>query len=221
MKTVSELKGAMAARYDGPVNVVRKGSSERTYIPWTAMVRHLNDTFDWDGWGARVTAVVPNDDTYTVALDFEVYVWDERANQVRTIPRPGVSGTLVRGDDASDAAGGARSLALVNGARCLGDAFGLYLTPDKSVEHVASSNGHATQDEPQASEPQKETLRRCKVPERFVRDATKAQASGFLDRIFPDKQTGAYKYGRKFSNDEAIKEVWGGPVLEAIGPAEF
>lgn len=212
MKTVQELGAAMAARYEGPVAKVRKGTQERTYIPWPAMVRHLNSIFDWDGWGARTVSVVPSGDTYTVAIDLEVYVWDERANAIRTIPRPGVSGTLVRGEDASDAAGGARSLALVNGARSLGDAFGLYLTPDKSEAPAASnghSNGHQQANGEPATEGQVRTLRKCKVPEDLIRTATKSQAGGFFDRIFPDKDTGAYKYGRKFSNEEAIEAAFG------------
>jgi len=215
VKTVQELESAMSSRYAGPTAVIRKGSQERTYIPWPAMIRHLDSVFGWDGWGARIVSVVANGDTYTVALDFEVYAFDERTNTIRTIPRPGVSGTLVRGEDGSDAAGGARSLALVNGARSLGDAFGLYLTPDRS--EVAPSNGHtpplATGEA--ASEAQVMTLRKCRVPENLIRTATKVQAGAFFDHIFPDKKTGAYKHGRKFTNEEALQAAFGVELVPA------
>lgn len=227
MKTVSELTEAMAAPYSGKTLTVRKGGGkEFTYIPWTAMVRHLTEVFDWDGWGGRNAGVHydPTSKAYVVAIDLEIYVWDVRANAVRTIPRPGIGVEMVKydGADSHDAAKGARSDGLVNAGRNLGDAFGLALTPERDATNngtvqgsaVVTRNGNQSSDEP-PTEGQVNTLRKCKVPEDLIRVSTKQQAGTFFDCIFADKKTGAYKFGRKFSNEEALVRAFGQDAVDA------
>lgn len=208
MRTVGEITARIQDRYNGKTLEVQKGSKKFTYIPWTAMCDQLDAVFGWDGWSAEVVAggihYDPADKAYVVAVNLEVYVYDGEIGQVRTIKRPGIGVDFVKysGGDSHDAAKGARSDALVVAARTLGDLFGRFLSAKDDV------NGSGGSEEP-ASDKQKDTLRRCKVPEQLVRTATKAQASAFFDRIFEDKKNGGYKFGRKFSTEEAIAAVWG------------
>jgi hypothetical protein len=213
LRTSAQIADRIRENYNGTTKEVQKGSKKFTYIPWTAMCDQLDDVFGWDGWSAEVVPggihYDPHDKAYAVAINLEVYVWDDFTQTVRTIKRPGIGVDFVKydGGDSHDAAKGARSDGLVVAARSLGNLFGRFLS--------AKDDGNGSGSSEEASDAQKQTLRKCHVPENIVRAATKAQASGFFDRIFADKKTGAYKFGRKFTNEEAIAAVWGESAVEA------
>ena len=223
MRKLSELDPVMLEKYTGNTAVVNKGGGDRTYIPWTSMARELDVVFGWDGWSTRnipgSTVYDQEHQSWVTAVDLEITFYDDTIGQVRTIVRAGMGGERVKANSASeDAAKSGRSDAFVVAARNLGDRFGLYLTPERGSAPAASGNGHAQQQagsDEGPSDAQLGLLRKCKVPEDLIRSATRDQAGTFFNCIFPDKKTGEFKFGRKYTNDEALIKAFGQEAVNA------
>jgi hypothetical protein len=226
LHTVSEIAARITEQYDGQTKDVKKGPKTFTYIPWTAMCDQLDNVFGWDGWSAEVVSggihYASDDKAYAVAVNLEVYVWDEEHQIIRTIKRPGIGVDFVKydGGDSHDAAKGARSDGLVVAARTLGNLFGRFLS---AKETTTGSSGGTTQARTSRGQQsggdtvtagQRQWLEKYNVPQNVIANLQDGQASALLDRFF--NKDG--KYGKRYTTAEALDEVLG---IKATASAEF
>jgi hypothetical protein len=213
MLTVNEFKELNRGRYDGLTKEVRKGGGNVfTYIPWWAMCDQLDRVLGEDGWSAEVVAggihYDPADRAYAVAVNLEIYLWDEDHHILRTIKRPGIGVEAIKyeGVDGHDAAKGARSDALVVAARTLGDLFGRFLSNRENgrTETPGEHRAGGTQ-EASATEKQIKWLTDLGATPGVLAGLTRSQAGAILDRV--SNKNG--KFGRRYPVQEACAEVLG------------
>jgi hypothetical protein len=227
LKTAAQITARIQERYNGLTKEVKKGPKTFTYIPWTAMCDQLDDVFGWDGWSAEIVSggihYAADDKAYAVAVNLEVYVWDEEHQTQRTIKRPGIGVDFVKydGGDSHDAAKGARSDALVVAARTLGDLFGRFLSAKETAtgsSSTASSSSRTSRGQSSGGDTvtagQRQWLEKYNVPQDVIANLQDGQASALLDRFF--NKDG--KYGKRYTTAEALDEVLG---IKATASAEF
>ena len=176
LKTVEEIETALRdrARADEVLSRVDKGNRGKfTYIPWNETARMMNEVFGVFGWSTYKVSSVDDVERgvyiYDGSLIVRAMAGDEVIEKQLTGRGVGIvsKGSLEKGDrEAHDtAAKGARSDFLSVAAKCLGEAFGIFLydkgDPAHTEGYVAAHAGaavqiattHETSTAPQVSKP--------------------------------------------------------------------
>lgn len=154
-KAVSEVVAKLGDRgfAEGHVVSVNKGTAARPrdldVIEWHEAVRMLDEAFGPFGWDAEIVGSTSDyaSGLYTVDMTLTGRALDDVTGEVITLKRPGRGlGLVPRSAIESDAehdrqAHGAKSDAITNATKGLGDGFGLYLYKKKPATsgYTASS----------------------------------------------------------------------------------
>lgn len=133
---------------------VNKGSKTNPrwldVVEWHEAVRMLDEVFGPFGWDAEIVGSHTDYErgVYTVDLTLTGRAVDDETGEVLTLKRPGrglglVPRSAIESDSEHDRqAHGAKSDAITNASKALGDGFGLFLYQKDRPQSAAPSNGN-------------------------------------------------------------------------------